>query len=326
MIISRVFFTKFVPRKVFLKKKTSFFRFRKKKVMDHDQEATTTHMETNDDDDDDGNAFDLLSRLREEREDVLFARVMTRLNPSTDLKFLFDATKRTRELVRDYLVFLQQRTKGKKTAKSLPKKFKLAEFTSRSTIAWAFEQATSANASPRMRADTFLRKVTSTNENPEVLRFVAEKREGEAQAFRNELAKTTWPENTGYCDCCERVYHMDYLVFFDRGYLKPKEFGGDGKVRCETACGTCMEKYVPVGFGHPDRKEGTDDKDGGIWEYVGFCDICEHQWHNNSMVPCWENSFTVTINGRSRRVDAACDNCFNRYAPYHIRDAIMFGW
>jgi hypothetical protein len=298
--------------------------------MDHDQEAT--HVEANDDDDDDNDAFDLLSRLREEREDVLFARVMTRLNPSTDLKFLFDASQRTRELVRDYLVFLQERTltKGGKekkttTVKPLPKKFKLAEFTSRSTIAWAFERATSANASPRMRADTFLRKVASTNENAEVLRFVAEKREGEEQALRNELAETTWPEDISFCECCGQVYHRNYMVYFNRGYLKPKEFGGDGKERCTNACGTCMEKYVPVGFGHPDKKEGTDDRDGGIWEYVSFCDICEHQGHNNSMVHCWEHSFTVTVNGRSRRVDCACDNCFTRYAPYHIKNAI-FDW
>ena len=121
--------------------------------MDHDQEATT-HMETNDDDDD-GNAFDLLSRLREEREDVLFARVMTRLNPSTDLKFLFDATKRTRELVRDYLVFLQQRTKGKKTAKSSRYETQITTTTKKKKCRRCFGNSSPRrNTSPRFARDT----------------------------------------------------------------------------------------------------------------------------------------------------------------------------
>ena len=209
--------------------------------------------------DDERIPFDL-KRLFVEREDIALSNLLPRLNRSTDVKFLCDTCTLARDVIRKYL-----------NGEELPKKFKLAEMSSRSTIEWAFER----EAKPRVYGwrSRFLRRVQRDNNNADVLRFVSEKRIEETADLRERLKKKAKEKKTGYCDCCKTRYHWEFVMLFDRGYLRPTERGGDGKRRCFSACGTCFYQYVPIGFGHPSAKEGTDDQSKEIWERHSLRDL-----------------------------------------------------
>jgi len=255
--------------------------------------------------DDERIPFDL-KRLFVEREDIALSNLLPRLNRSTDVKFLYDTCTLARDVIRKYL-----------NGEELPKKFKLAEMSSRSTIEWAFERV----AKPHVhRRGYFLRRVQRDNNNADVLRFVSEKRIEETADLRERLKKKAKEKKTGYCDCCKTRYHWEFVSTFDRGYLRPTERGGDGKRRCFSACGTCFYQYVPIGFGHPSAKEGTDDQSKEIWEKTSYCEICDQMYSRGYLVSFYENPITInTKNGNSQRVDMACGPCYDKHVPYGHR-------
>jgi hypothetical protein len=133
----------------------------------------------------------------------------------------------------------------------------------------------------------------------------------ESELRRNELEEqiADLAENDllDICECCERTYHTDYIVTFSRGYLKPANFGGNGKVRCLNACGKCFDKYVPKGFGHPDVKEGGDDRDD--WVSRDYCECCDQYYHATDVT--WINRGFKNAKGRT--VYSACPKCFDKY-------------
>jgi len=248
--------------------------------------------------------FDLV-RLFTEREDIVLSKLLPKLNRSTDVKFLYDTCKLSRDVIRKYL-----------DGEELPKKFKLAEMSSRSTIEWAFEQGTKPRAFCKGH---FLHRVQHNNNNADVLRFGAEKRIEETADLRDRLKKKAKEKKTGYCDCCNTRYHWEFVALFDRGYLRPPEHGGDGKRRCFSACGTCFQ-YVPIGFGHPSAKEGMDDQSKELWEKACYCEICDQMYSRDYVVSFYENPITInTKNGNSRRVDVACGPCYDKHRPYGHR-------
>jgi hypothetical protein len=255
--------------------------------------------------DDERIPFDL-KRLFVEREDIALSNLLPRLNRSTDVKFLYDTCTLARDVIRKYL-----------NGEELPKKFKLAEMSSRSTIEWAFER----EAKPHVhRRSHFLRRVQRDNNNADVLRFVSEKRIEETADLRERLKKKAKEKKTGYCDCCKTRYHWEFVALFDRGYLRPTEHGGDGKRRCFSACGTCFYQYVPIGFGHPSAKEGTDDQSKEIWEKTSYCEICDQMYSRDYLVYFYENPITInTKNGNSQRVNMACGPCYDKHVPYGHR-------
>ena len=223
--------------------------------------------------------------------------VLSRVDPTT-IKFLTHTSREVRENVQ-------------KIRERVPKKFRLVECASREAIVLGW------NALKREGWDTeeLISMVYERGREKEYVHpLLWTHALGESNCERAELKRKledltqTMDDSLNTCGCCGRTYHDEYIVHFDRGFLLPEDFGGDGKTRCESACGRCFEKYVPKGFGHPEVEEGNDDRDD--WVARDFCECCDEYYHSENVT--WiERGFKK--NGKGQKLYSACSRCFDKY-------------